>query len=315
MQVYQQLGDINLEFDKSHGTYSAYQRELDLDTAVAKVQYTVGDVEYKRECFSSYPHQVMVTKISTSKEGSLSFTLSLDSLLHHNVSVSGGSQIILEGTCPGKRTESKGNLSDDPVGIQFSAVLDLQISDDSGLIKVQDGRKLRVENSSWVLLLLVVTTSFSGPFADPSRSFEDLNAESIKTMDSVKRNSFEQLLESHLNDYQELFHRVTLSLSKDSDSCNISSDDFLKPTAERVKSFRSDENPSLVELLFQFGRYLLISCSRPGTQPANLQGIWSKDLAPPWEYEFSDIFLLFSIFSNNISKTQVYLYHTVQLLT
>lgn len=320
MKAYQQLGDIKLEFDGSHGTYTAYQRELDLDTAVVKVKYALGDVEYTRECFSSNPNQVIVTKISASKMGSLSFTVSLDSKLHHHSSVNGENQIILEGSCPGTRVAPKGSPSDGPKGIEFSAILDLQISGDSGLVQVQDGRKLRVENSSWAVLLLVASSSFDGPFANPSSSRKDLTAALIGTMSSVKKNSFAQLFANHLNDYQELFHRVTLRLSKSSksgSSGNISSfskrnpadvhlngnirrppvdmtpasflDDSLISTAERVKSFRSDEDPSLAELLFQYGRYLLISCSRPGTQAANLQGIWSKDLAPPWEYDFRDI--------------------------
>ncbi|CAA6657470.1 unnamed protein product [Spirodela intermedia] len=302
--AYQQLGDIKLEFDESHGTYTAYQRELDLDTAVVKVKYALGDVDYTRESFSSYPHQVIVTKISASKMGSLSFTVSLDSKLHHHSSVNGENQIILEGR----------KSSSDPKGIKFSAILDLQISGDSGLVQVQDGRKLRVENSSWAVLLLVASSSFDGPFANPSSSRKDLTAALIGTMSVVKKNSFAQLFANHLNDYQELFHRVILRLpnsSKSGSRGNISSfskrnpfdvhldgniglppvnmtsasffDDALISTAERVKSFRSDEDPSLVELLFQYGRYLLISCSRPGTQAANLQGIWSKDLEPPWD--------------------------------
>ncbi|XP_078430290.1 1,2-alpha-L-fucosidase [Wolffia australiana] len=281
--VYQLLGDIQLEFDQSHGLHSSYQRELDLDTAVVKVRYNIGDVEYTREYFSSNPHKALVTKISASKVGSLSFTISMDSKLHHHSMVNGGSQIILEGSCPGKRVELKVNHSKDSTGIKFSALLDVQISDDSGLVKVEDGGKLRVENSNWAVLLFVVTTSFAGPFSAPSRTFKDLTTDSINSMTSVKQNTFEELLGSHLNDYQELYHRVSLRLSKTSNSLRATLHDASKSTADRVTSFKSDEDPSFVELLFQYGRYLLISSSRPGTQPANLQGIWSKDLEPPWD--------------------------------
>ncbi|MQM14437.1 hypothetical protein Taro_047369 [Colocasia esculenta] len=313
--------DIKLEFDESHGAHTAYERELDIDTAMVKVKYTVGDVEFTREHFSSNPHKVIVTKISASKPASVSFTVSLDSKLHHHSSVNSVNQIVLEGSCPGKRISPRGVTSGNPRGIMFYAILDLQISDDAGLVQVEDGRKLRVEGSNWAVLLLVASSSFDGPFTDPSDSKKDPATSSISTLNAANKLSYSQLYAYHLNDYQELFHRVTLRLSKSStsktrrnepvfssekpvysildsgfhlsavdnvtshatDSLNELGNDALISTAERVKSFRLDEDPTLVELLFQYGRYLLISCSRPGTQVANLQGIWSKDLEPPWD--------------------------------
>ncbi|KAM1106412.1 hypothetical protein ACFX13_003334 [Malus domestica] len=288
--VYQPLGDINLEFGDSHLKYDeeTYSRELDLDTATARIQYSVGDVEYTREHFSSYPNQVIVTKISASKPGSLSFTVSLDSKLQHNSNVNGNNQIILQGSCPGN-----------PNGILFSAVLDLQISDGSGAIHVLDDNKLRVEDSDWAVLLLVASSSFDGPFTKPSDSKRDPTSESLTALNSIRNFSYSDLYAHHLDNYQNLFHRVSLQLSKSSKNnlgdktleakkrmtnLNIKgSDDAFISTADRVKSFKTDEDPSFVELLFQYGRYLLISCSRVGTQVANLQGIWSKDLYPPWD--------------------------------
>ncbi|KAB2602816.1 alpha-L-fucosidase 2 [Pyrus ussuriensis x Pyrus communis] len=297
--VYQPLGDINLEFGGSHLKYDeeTYRRELDLDTATAKINYSVGGVEYTREHFSSYPNQVIVTKISASKPGSLSFTVSLDSKLHHNSQVNGNNQIILQGSCPGKRIPPKSN--DSPKGIQFSAVLDLQISDGSGAIHVLDDKKLRVEDSDWAVLLVAASSSFDGPFTKPSDSKRDPTSESLTALNSIRNLLYSDLYAHHLGDYQNLFHRVSLQLSKSSKSnlgdktleakksmtnLNVKgSDDALVSTADRVKSFKTDEDPSFVELLFQYGRYLLISCSRVGTQVANLQGIWSKDIEPPWD--------------------------------
>ncbi|CBI22509.3 unnamed protein product, partial [Vitis vinifera] len=204
--VYQLLGDINLEFEDSHLAYAeeTYSRELDLDTATVTIKYSVGDVEYTREHFASYPDQVIVTKISGSKPGSVSFTVSLDSKIPPKV----------------------------------------------GVINVLDDKKLKVEGSDWAVF----------------------------TLKSIGNFSYSDLYARHLNDYQNLFHRVSLQLSKSSKSVmnRVS-------TAARVKSFGTDEDPSLVELLFQYGRYLLISCSRPGSQPANLQGIWNKDIEPAWD--------------------------------
>ncbi|KAG4918859.1 hypothetical protein JHK85_057140 [Glycine max] len=302
-EVYQLLGDIKLEFHDSHLNYSkeSYYRELDLDTATANIKYSVGDVEFTREHFASNPDQVIVTRLSTSKPGSLSFTVYFDSKMHHDSRVSGQNQIIMEGRCPGSRIPPRVNSIDNPQGIQFSAVLDMQISKDKGFIHVLDDKKLRVEGSDWAILLLTASSSFDGPFTKPEDSKKDPASESLSRMVSVKKISYGDLYARHLADYQNLFHRVSLQLSKSSKTVsgksvldrrklvssqtNISQmggDDTI-PTSARVKSFQTDEDPSFVELLFQYGRYLLISCSRPGTQVANLQGIWNKDVEPAWE--------------------------------
>ena len=299
MKVYQLLGDIELEFGDSHVAYSkeSYYRELDLDTATAKVKYSVGDVEFTREHFASNPDQVIVTRISSSKPASLSFTVSLDSKLQHNSRVSGQNQVIMEGSCPGRRipptVNSKSpprvNSSANPKGIQFSAVLDVQISGGKGVVRVLEGSKLRIEGSDSAILLLTASSSFDGPFTKPENSKKNPTSESLNKMKSVKQLSYANLYARHLDDYQNLFHRVSLQLSKSSKT-NISQ---TVPTSARVKSFQTDEDPSFVELLFQYGRYLLISCSRPGTQVANLQGIWNKDVEPAWEYVFLSMFIPF----------------------
>ncbi|XP_019439048.1 PREDICTED: alpha-L-fucosidase 2 [Lupinus angustifolius] len=304
--VYQLLGDIKLEFGDSHLAYSkeSYRRELDLDKATAKVKYSVGDVEFTREHFVSNPDQVIVTRISASKSGSLSFTVSLDSKLHHNFKVSGKNQVIMEGSCRGHRMQPRVDSTDSsnfPKGIQFSAVLDIQISNDKGVIHVLDDNKLRIEGSDWAVLLLTASSSFDGPFTKPEDSKKDPTSESISKMKSVKQLSYADLYARHLNDYQNLFHRVSLHLSKSSKTVPeksvlgnrklISSQTNIShmggvdsvPTSARVKSFQTDEDPSFVELMFQYGRYLLISSSRPGTQVSNLQGIWNKDVEPAWD--------------------------------
>lgn len=304
MKVYQLLGDINLEFDDLHAAYDVetYQRELDLDTATAKVKYSVGEVEFTREHFASNPDQVIVTKISGSKPGSLSFTVAVDSKLHHHSYVNGKNQIIMLGSCPGKRIPPKANHDDNPKGIQFSAILDLRISNGMGAIHVVDDKKLKVEGSDWAIMFLVASSSFDGPFTKPVDSERDPTSECVTALKAIRNFSYADLYARHLEDYQKLFHRVSLHLSKGSKSVRENEDSDVKKlwscvtdpclegngngtvsTAERVKSFKVDEDPSMVELLFQYGRYLLISCSRPGTQVANLQGIWNEDIEPAWE--------------------------------
>ncbi|XWS68088.1 hypothetical protein CRYUN_Cryun04dG0060200 [Craigia yunnanensis] len=221
--VYQLLGDIKLEFDDSHIKYTegTYHRELDLESATA-----------------------IVTKISGSKPGSLSFTVSLDSKLHHSTQANGKNQIIMQGSCPGKRIPPKVSANDNPKGIQFAAVLDLQISQ-GGVVHSLDDKKLKVEGSDWAVMLLLSKT--------PKSNLKDVSVEMKKVKYSTTNSYFGK------------------------------SDDDAVSTAERVKSFQTDEDPSFVELLFQYGQYLLISSSRPGTQVSNLQGIWNKDIEPAWD--------------------------------
>ncbi|KAK3412316.1 hypothetical protein EUGRSUZ_I01091 [Eucalyptus grandis] len=296
-EVYQLLGDLKLDFDDLHLTYAeeTYSRELDLNAATVRVGYSVGNVQFSREYFSSYPDQVIVMKISASKSGYLSFTVSLDSQLHHHSYVKGSNQIIMEGACPGKRIPPEAN-DNAPKGIQFCAILDLKISDDIGMINVLDDKTLKVEGSDWAILQLVAASSFNGPLVDPSESKKDPTADAVRVLKTIRNLSYTELYARHLSDYQNLFQRVSLKLKKSSSSNSATG--FASPktgepssvtcpynkgssngrisTADRIRSFAIDEDPSFLELLFHFGRYLLISCSRPGTQVSNLQGIWNK---------------------------------------
>ncbi|KAL4588640.1 hypothetical protein LXL04_001532 [Taraxacum kok-saghyz] len=268
--AYQLLGDINLEFDNTAGgVYDAttYQRKLDLNTATVKVGYSIGEVEFTREHFASFPDQVIVSKFSANKSGSLSFTVSLDSKLPHRSSINAQNQIVMERAENDDKSES----------IKFSAILDLRISDGIGTITVTEDNKIRVVGCDWAVILLAASSSFEGPFVKPSESKKNPTSDALNTLNSLKGVSYEQLYARHLDDYQKLFHRVSIDLSKTDSKENTLA------TSERVKSFKTDEDPSLIELLFQYGRYLLISCSRPGTQPANLQGIWNDKVTPPWD--------------------------------
>ncbi|CAL1379659.1 unnamed protein product [Linum trigynum] len=275
-QVYQLLGDIVLEFDASHQKYdpTTYLRELDLETATATVKYSVAGVDYTREHFATNPHQAIVTRISGSKPGSLSFTLHLHSKLNHTTTLlPGQNQILLQGSCRGH-----------PNGIRFAAMLDLRIrGGEKAAVSVLDGgNKLKVDLADSAVLILVASSSFDGPFTSPVDSNKDPNSDCHKALSSLANVAYADLRARHLEDYQSLFRRVSLQLSPGSNS-DSDSGGHVVATAERVKSFKTDEDPSLVVLMFQYGRYLLISCSRPGTQVANLQGIWNKDVNPPWD--------------------------------
>ncbi|CAI0466902.1 unnamed protein product [Linum tenue] len=175
-EVYQALGDIVLEFDASHKNYDpkTYHRELDLDTATATVKYSVGDVGYTRQHFASNPHQAIVTTVSGSKPGSLSFTIYLDSKMNHSSYVEGQNRIVLKGSCRGN-----------PKGIQFTAMLELQIGG-KAVISVLDGGKLKVDGADSALLVLVASSSFDGPFTSPVDSNKDPTSDCLNSLTSLK---------------------------------------------------------------------------------------------------------------------------------
>ncbi|CAI0471873.1 unnamed protein product [Linum tenue] len=279
-QVYQPLGDIKLQFDGSHFNYGAYSRELDLDTATARVQYTVGGVEFRREHFASNPDQIIATSISASSPGSVSFTVSLDCALpDHRVHINNDhkNQIVLIGSCSGQQPGS--------TGIQFAAVLELEISAGNGVVSRldDDGNGLRVEGADWAVLLLSASSSFQGPFTNPANSTRNPTSLALLAFQEVAKLSYSDLWSRHVDDYQSLFRRVLLQLwtgaAAEADDRAVA----VRTTAERIRSFQEDQDPAFVELLFQFGRYLLISSSRPGTQVSNLQGIWNPDVKPAWD--------------------------------
>nr|CAB3457545.1 unnamed protein product [Digitaria exilis] len=291
-EVYQPLGDINMEFGASSQAYDSYKRELDLHTATVLVSYNVGEVRYTREHFCSNPHQVMVTKISANIAGKLSCTLSLTSQLKSNATVFNVNEVVMEGICPGQRTGLRKVNSSNVTGIKFAAVLGLQIGGNSAKVAVLNDQKLRLDNADWAVIVVAASSSFSGPFVNPADSKLDPTSIALNTLNFARNLTYDQLKAAHLDDYQRLFYRLTIQLSrglKDDTHGSLTENERLKEafgeetSADRVKSFSIDEDPSLVELLFQYGRYLLISCSRPGTQISNLQGIWSQDVAPAWD--------------------------------
>ncbi|CAN8288206.1 unnamed protein product [Cochlearia groenlandica] len=297
--VYQLVGDLNIEFDKSHDIKYAkesYHRELDLETSLAKVSYSVGDVEYSREFFASNPDQVIVAKLYASKPRSLSFNVSFESSLHHrfeeipnNNNNNNNNRIMMKGSCRAERLPF--NLSqsvnaseipyDDHNGIQFAAILDVRVSNGGGSVSCLRGKKLSVEKADWAVLILAASSNFDDPFTMPADSKRDPAKECVNTINSVENYSYTDLFARHLGDYKKLFDRVSLQLSVGDNNETVAAAAY--STGERVRSFETDEDPTLVELLFQYGRYLLISSSRPGTQVANLQGIWNKDILPAWD--------------------------------
>jgi len=258
-KAYQPFGDIYISL-QNHRSTSDYRRELDLDTAVTSVTYKVEDVAYERRAFSSYPDQVIVWRISADKSGQVGFTARLDSP-HDSIHTStlGGDTLVMTG-----------KVKDGVITLEAR----LKAVAPGGNVTVTD-EAITVENADSAMLVLAGHSSFN--------NFQDVGGDPAArceaTMNAVSGKSYETLLETHIRDYQGLFHRVKLDLGT-TDAANL-------PTDQRLKNITGDSDPALEMLYFQFGRYLLIASSRPGSQPANLQGIWNDSLKPPWESKYT----------------------------
>jgi len=254
--AYQPVGDLVLNVGHN-GTN--YRRELDLKNAMAKVSYTVDGVEYTREYFADYPDNVIVIRLSASEKGKVGFSAGLTTP-HKNNSVknSGNNTLIMDGTVNAIKFQTR-----------------FVVNADGGTVSAGNGT-VNVSGANSATILLNIGTnfvSFDDVSGDPSARAEAvIKAASAKT--------FDQLKEAHLKDYHELFNRVRLDLGTAASNAG-------DVTTSRVKNFGSTNDPSFVELYYQFGRYLMISCSRKGGQPANLQGIWNKDTSPVWGSKYT----------------------------
>jgi len=271
-QAYQPFGDILLHFP-GHDTVKSYKRSLDLENAIASVSYKVNSVSFEREIFSSYPDQAILMRLQASKNGALNFRAGLNSPHSQYTVTADKNQIILTGKANNYPRELGRDGKPYPESkLEFEARL--KIEHEGGGI-IQKENSLEVVNARSATLTLVTATSFVH-YNDISAS-ASLRCE--ETLEELDGKSYRDLKEEHIQDYQELFRRVNINFGQ--------SDKSFRATNQRLASFYEDEDPSLVALLFQYGRYLLISSSRPGTQPANLQGIWNDRLSPPWDSKYT----------------------------
>ncbi len=261
--AYQTVGSLLLKFPSAE--MKDFRRELDLDTAIATVSYTAGEVKHRREVFSSAPDDVIVVRLTADKPGSIVFTAGMESPMSAvSVSTVGDDTLVLKGE------------GADWNGIE--GVIDFEsrvkIVAKGGKVS-SSGQEIAVEGADSVLLLIAAATNFV-KFDDVSG---DPEARVTETLSAVVGKSFESLQATHLEDYQPMFRRVTLDLGK-TEAARL-------PTDERIKQFAQGNDPQLPALYYQFGRYLLLSSSRPGTQPANLQGIWNQSTNPPWQSKYT----------------------------
>lgn len=265
-EPYQPLADVFFRFDS--GAVSNYYRELDIRTAIQTVRFDRDGVRFTRKLLSSYPDSVIAIQLDASEGGKLNFEAGFTSIVLHETSFE---DEILKIRC---KTWNEPEW--DREGME--AEVWLKIIPEGGSMVLLDS-SVRIEKANSALLLLTCGTSFNGRFKSPGFEGRDPAEIVSRNMQAVEAKAFEQLARTHTQDYQALFNRVKLDL--------ISEDTLDLPTDERIERYQTVQDPDLVELLFQYGRYLLISSSRPGSQPANLQGIWSKYIYPPWRANYT----------------------------
>lgn len=284
-QAFEPLADLLLKFDHAEDVTS-YRRSLDLDSALAAVSYQVGDCRYTREIFSSAPDQVIVVRLSASKPSALDCEVRLTSQLRSKSESSATGEIRLTGKAPSVSLPNYLSQDPNPIqyddaagkGMHFASLLKV-VSHDGTISALPDGG-LRIQGATSALLLIGAATGYRGYQVDPDLPLADVLSTAGKPVLQVQTASFEKLLGSNTDEHRKWFRRVALDLSQS--GATRGQPNSGAPTDERVKNFPANPDPGLLALYFNYGRYLLIGSSRPGTQPANLQGIWSGDLRPPW---------------------------------
>ncbi|HET7697791.1 MAG TPA: glycoside hydrolase family 95 protein [Vicinamibacterales bacterium] len=267
MPPYQPLGDLGLTF--RHAAATDYQRELDLQDAIVRVRYTVGDTIFTREVFSSAVDQAIVVRLTKTGPATIDVSARLSRQRDAAARADGSNRIVLEGQAIVDPASTR-HADEAKTGVRFAAAL--QASAEGGSVRTENDA-LVVSGADAVTLVLAAATDVRQ---------RDFSAVSVRQAAAAAGKPFETLRAAHVADYRRLFETVSLEiLPARGGDLQMSTDDRLKAVA----AGRPD--PQLIALYFQFGRYLLISSSRPGTMAANLQGIWNESLSPPWESKYT----------------------------
>jgi alpha-L-fucosidase 2 len=259
---YQPVGDLNISFP-GHEHPEKYYRELDITSAIATTRYTVDGVEYTREIFSSFTGQVIIVRLTASEKGKINFTSWFTSQQKTESSAK-KDEILLKG------------ISGDQEGLEgkvkFTA--DMKIIPEKGSVSTEKD-KITVVGADAATLYVSIASNFI--------NYHDISGNDIESaknyLDNALGKGYTNLRSEHIDFYRQYFNRVQLDLGV--------TDAVKKPTDERILEFAKSNDPQLAALYFQFGRYLLISCSQPGGQPANLQGIWNDHMEAPWDSKYT----------------------------
>jgi len=260
---YQTVGYLHLVFP-GHEHYSDYYRELDISKAVEMTRYTADGVRYESNVFASFPDQVIIVRMTADKPGSINFSAAMDRPASVTISTKGNNELILSGVTS-DRDSIKGK-------VQFQAHLKILV--EGGSVSAAD-TALSVTHADAATIYVSIASSF--------KNYDDISADAGARADQYLQNALKKKYEEALRDniaaYQKYFERVDIDLGV--------TDSARNPTDVRIARFAEGSDPQLAALYFQYGRYLLISCSQPGGQPATLQGLWNDQLFPPWGSKYT----------------------------
>ncbi len=256
---YQTAGSLNISFP-DHDGFTDYYRELDIDNAITTTRYKVGDVEYTQEAFASFTDQLIIVRISASKKGAINCELSMSTPMPSPSITAKGKTIRIEGaSCDGQKI--KGGV--------LRYCTDIKAVNNGGKVTAENGT-IKVEKASQLLVYVSMATNFV--------NYKDISADEVKRCEGYLKNSskkYDKAKDAHTAAYKAQFDRVKFELASEYDGDG-------KTTVSRIASISNAPDYQLITLYFNFGRYLLISSSQPGCQPANLQGKWNKLVSPPW---------------------------------
>ena len=277
-QAYMPLGDLFLDFPKGEEP-SDYHRELNLQNAVSTVTYRIGNARFTRRVFASHPDQAIVIRLECDTPGRITFDLSMTSPHEFQSQSTADDMLLMTGQVVPRTGQGASGARRligpwEGEGMKFAA--QVKVMADGGTVAAQEDR-ISVRDADAVTLVYVAATSYV--------NYQDVSADPVKRVEDyiarVGDKSYEQLYQRHVDDYSKLFGRVAINLG------GTGTDESL-PTDERIKRVNEgSSDPLLAEQVFQYGRYLMISGSRPGTQPLNLQGIWNSELHPSWGSKYT----------------------------
>lgn len=260
---YQTAGSLMLRF-KDHSDWQDYYRELDLEKAVATTRYRVNGVTHKRELFSSFADDVIILRLTADKKRSISFEAAYRNPAQHTVTKR-GEKLVLRG----KGVDHEG------INGKIEYEIQTEIRQRGGTVEVSED-KIRITNATEAILYISIGTSFR----DYQSLDRDPAAVASGLLEAALSKKYSKAIKTHREIYGKQFQRFSLHLGQHSDTQKVT-------TTQRIASFKETEDPALVTLLTQFGRYLLISSSQPGGQPANLQGIWNNSTHPAWDSKYT----------------------------
>lgn len=258
---YQSLGDLNFEFAPAPGPVTGYRRTLDLDEAIATVTWNIGEDTWTRELLSSAVDHVIAMRVACTRKGAVAFDARLSRVQWAETKPAGTDTLVMTGTSTGQ-----------PGDLRYQA--QVRVIAKGGTVTAA-GDKISVQDADEALILIAADTDYVLDYAKRYKGAHP-NAAVTKSLAAASLRSFSSIKADHVKDYQRFFHRVSLDLGR---TANAS-----LPTDQRLRRFSSgEEDPALVSLFYQFGRYLLISSSRPENPlPSNSQGIWGDGLRLPW---------------------------------